>query len=216
MEKQFWIDFVEGKISIEEMLCKIKKNKNLVNWFNKIVSPEEKMLIAKEKVFEGDVNISQYEQVDFELERFIQNELNFKNTRLAKQLNIFSTIADIVIKAFPNDKINVDNTLNNKFSFMLDACPEYIGGAEADVIVEKFLETNPNISKKQFKEDIKKMFNVEKCKYPRWVQSPEWPISKKGKPMKFVKQITDKSTQITKFIFEDIDTRKETIVEQYT
>ena len=57
---------------------------------------------------------------------------------------------------------------------------------------------------------------IEKCKYPRWIQSPEWPISKSGKPMKFVKQITDKNTQITKFIFEDIDTKQETTIEQFT
>ena len=83
-------------------------------------------------------------------------------------------------------------------------------------IIDNYYKKNPNVSKKQFKEEIKNIFNIEKCKYPRWVQSPEWPISDSGKPMRFVKQITDKNTQITRFVFEDVDTKQETIIEQFT
>ena len=99
---------------------------------------------------------------------------------------------------------------------MLDACPDYVGGSEADELVDKLYNENQNVSKKQFKEEVKKLFSIENGKYPRWIQSPEWPISKSGKPMKFAKQITDKNTQITKFVFEDVDTKQETIIEQFT
>lgn len=215
-EKKFWVDFVEGKISVEEMLYKIKENKKLIMWLNNIVSSDEKMIIVKEHVLENNSNNFQIETVKFEVEKYLQEELKSKNTNLAKCLNIFSTIADIIIKSFPYDNIKVDETLSKKFNFLLDACPEYIGGADADILVEKFLEENVGITKKHFKEEIKRIFNIEKCKYPRWVQSPEWPIAQSGKPMKFIKQITDKSSQITKFIFEDIDTKQETIVKQFT
>jgi len=216
MEKKFWIDFVEGKISVEEMLCKIKENKNLIVWLNSIVSSDEKMSVVKEVVLDGGYKDFQIEMVEFETERYLEEELKSKNTTLGTYLNIFSTFADIILKAFPNEKIKVDNTLEKKFNFMLDACPEYIGGIAADKFIDKIYNENQNVSKKQFKEQIKKLFNIEKCKYPRWIQSPEWPISKSGKPMKFLKQITDKNTQITKFIFEDIDTKQETIIEQFT
>ncbi len=216
MEKKFWIDFVEGKISVEEMLCKIKENKKLVVWLNSIVSSDEKMCIVKKITNENDYKDFQMEMVEFEVERYLEEELKSKNTTLGTYLNIFSTFADILLKAFPNEEFKVDNTLEKKFNFMLDACPEYIGGIEADKLIDRIYNANQNVSKKQFKEEIKKLFNIEKCKFPRWIQSPEWPISKSGKPMKFVKQITDKNTEITKFIFEDIDTKQETIIEQFT
>lgn len=216
MEKRFWTDFVEGKISVEEMLCKIKENKKFIVWLNSIVGSDEKMSVVKEVVLDSGCKDFQIETIKFEVERYLEEELKSKNTTLGTYLNIFSTFADILLKAFPNENFKVDNTLEKKFNFMLDACPEYIGGVEADKLIDNIYNLNQNISKKQFKEEIKKLFNIEKCKYPRWIQSPEWPISTSGKPMKFVKQTTDKNTQITKFIFEDIDTKKETIIEQFT
>lgn len=44
MEKKFWIDFAEGRISVDEMLCKIKENKKLVEWFGKIVQRSDRRL----------------------------------------------------------------------------------------------------------------------------------------------------------------------------
>ena len=215
MEKKFWIDFVEGRVSVDEMLNKIKVNKKLIDWFDGIVSSDKKMSIVKEVVGNGYKDFK-IETVKFNLEGYLQEGLNLKDTTLAKHLNIFSTIAEILVKAFPNDNIQIDQTLNKKFNFMLGACPDYIGGIEADELVCKLYNEKQNISKKQFKEEIKKLFHLEKCKYPRWMQSPEWPISQNGKPMKFIKQSTDKETQITKYTFEDVDTKKEIIVEQFT
>ena len=38
--------------------------------------------------------------------------------------------------AFPEDGIVIDQTLSEKFDFMLDACPEYIGGPEVDHLLD--------------------------------------------------------------------------------
>ena len=142
--------------------------------------------------------------------------LKTKKTTLAKHLNIFSTFASILAEAYPNDNIKVDETLRTKFDFLLTTCPDYIGGEEVEAVIENLLNVNPGISKKQFKEEIKNLFNIEKGKYPKWLQAPEWPISKNGKPMKFIKQVSDKKTGITQYVFEDIDTKKETTIEQFT
>lgn len=216
MEKTFWIDFVEGRISVDEMLHKIEENKNLVDWFGGIVSPDEKMYIVNNVVLNNGCDDAKIETMKFDLERYLQEQLKSRKTTLAKHLNIFSTISHIVIKAFPNENIKVDEKLKKKFDFILDSCPDYVGGNEADKLVDELYNENQDISKKQFKEKIKMLFNIEKGKYPRWIQSSEWPISASGKPMKFVRQVTDKSTQITKFVFEDVDTKQETIIEQYS
>ncbi len=216
MEKEFWIDFVEGKMSVQEMLTVVKKNKKLLSWINKKVKPDENMTLVEEVVLKNGSKKIEYKTEHFEASKYIENELKSKNTVLSKHLNIFSTFARILTEAYPNDNIKIDETLKAKYEFLLATCPDYIGGEQAEVLIENLLNANPNISKKQFKEEIKNLFNIEKGKYPKWLQSPEWPVSKKGKPMKFVKQVSDKKTGITQYVFEDIDTKKETTIEQFT
>ena len=216
MEKEFWIDFVEGKISVQEMLSAVKKNKNLLSWINKIVKPDEEMTLVEEIVLENGSKTFGYKTEHFEAGKYVENMLKTKKTTLAKHLNIFSTFASILAEAYPNDNIKVDETLRTKFDFLLTTCPDYIGGEEVEAVIENLLNVNPDISKKQFKEEIKNLFNIEKGKYPKWLQSPEWPVSKNGKPMKFIKQVSDKKTGITQYVFEDIDTKKETTIEQFT
>ena len=120
----------------------------------------------------------------------------------------------------------MDETLSKKFDFMLDACPEYIGGEEVDEILENLLESLPEeLSKakkvKLYKERVKAMFHIEKNKYPRWVQSAEWPLGQNNKPMKFVEQKRKKGKSYemmmyTEFWFEDVETGEKRAVEQFT
>lgn len=53
MEKEFWIDFVEGKMSVQEMLSAVKKNKKLLSWLNKKVKPDENMTLVEEVVLKN-------------------------------------------------------------------------------------------------------------------------------------------------------------------
>ena len=109
---------------------------------------------------------------------------------------------------------------------MLDACPEYIGGPEVDHLLDELLETLPEgLSKtkrvKLYREKLKELFPMRDKKYPRWVQEAEWPISESGKPMRFVaqKKANGKAyaeIMLTHYIFEDVDTGEQRIINQFT
>ena len=149
-------------------------------------------------------------------------------TRLGHQLNLQGWLCRLMEQLFPEETFHRDNTLSEKHSFLLDACPEYIGGTEVEEagIIEDILdsvpETLPKTKRiKEVKSRIKEAFHVSGIIYPRWVQEAEWPVSPSGKPMRFVKQKRKKGKEYenmlyTLFYFEDVDTGEERIVEQFT
>ena len=58
-------------------------------------------------------------------------------------------------------------------------------------------------------------------KYPRWVQEAEWPIVPSGKPMRFLEQKKAKGkayaeTMLTHYVFEDVDTGEQRVIDQFT
>ena len=148
--------------------------------------------------------------------------------RLGHQLNLQGWLYRLMEQFFPEETFHRDNTLSEKHSFLLDACPEYIGGVEVEeagiieAILDSVPETMPKSKRiKEVKSRIKKAFHVSGIVYPRWVQEAEWPVSSNGKPMKFVKQKRKKGKEYegmlyTLFYFEDVDTGEERIVEQFT
>ena len=155
-------------------------------------------------------------------------EWNRTPDRLGYQLNLQGWLCRLMEQLVPEETFVRDNTLSEKHSFMLDACPEYIGGVEVEEagIIEAILDSVPetmpkNKRIKEVKSRIKKAFHVSGIIYPRWVQEAEWPVSPNGKPMKFVKQKRKKGKEYenmlyTLFYFEDVDTGEERIVEQFT
>ena len=149
-------------------------------------------------------------------------------TRLGYQLNLQGWLCRLMEQLFPEETFLRDNSLSKKYSFLLDACPEYIGGAEVEEagIIEDILDSVPETlpeSKriKEVRSRIKKAFHVSGIIYPRWVQEAEWPLAQSGKPMRFVRQKRKKGKECegmlyTLFYFEDPDTGEERIVEQFT
>ena len=73
--------------------------------------------------------------------------------------------------------------------------------------------------KKIVREEIRKLFKRQTKGYPRWVQSPEWPIGINNKPMTFVKQVNCKAKSehddYSEYYFIDEETSNEKIVRQY-
>lgn len=115
--------------------------------------------------------------------------------RMGYQLNLQSWLCQLMGLLFPDETLVRDKTLSEKHSFMLDACPEYIGGVEVEDagIIEDILDSVPETlpkSKriKEVKFHIKEAFHVSGIIYPRWVQEAEWPVSPSGKPLRFIKQ----------------------------
>lgn len=153
---------------------------------------------------------------------------NKTNGKLWTYVNIQSWLYELMTEIYPDESIEEDESLHEKASFMMDVCPEYIEGHEIDeadiieAIIEQVPESLPKAKrKKQIKELIKKEFHIEGTKYPRWVQGGEWPVSKSGRPMRFVEQKRKKGESYenmlyTIYVFEDVDTLEKRIIEQFT
>lgn len=155
------------------------------------------------------------------------SKLTRKN-KLANRLNVQGWLYNLMKEIYPNEQLEKDNTLSEKYRFMLDVCPDYIGGCDIDdaEIIDKLIDSVPaDLPKakrtKEIKARIKDAFHVKGIVYPRWVQEPEWPLSKSGKPMRFVDQKRKKGKEYkdmlyTLYTFEDVDTGERVVVEQFT
>lgn len=92
---------------------------------------------------------------------------------------------------------------------------DYVGGKEADIIVQDILDKLPSDLKKserkrEAKNELRKAFPITKRK-PLWGQEPEWPVSN-GKPLKFISQTKDGEKVCYEFYDEVNDCK--TIIEQ--
>ena len=184
----------------------------------------QEMCISVKEFFEDKFTTVQ--EVPYDVKTVYSH--NKTNSKLWMYVNVQSWLYQLMTELYPDDTIEKDNTLYEKASFMMDVCPEYIEGHEIDeagiieAIIEQVPESLPKAKrKKQIKELIKKEFHIEETKYPRWVQGGEWPVSKSGKPMRFVEQKRKKgkgyeNMMCTTYVFEDIDTLEKRTIEQFT
>lgn len=182
------------------------------------------MCTGVKEFFENDYTIVQ--EMPYNVKTVYSH--NKTNSKLWTYVNIQSWLFQLMKELYPEEVMEKDESLHEKASFMMDVCPEYIDGHEIDeagiieVIIERVPETLPKSKrKKQIKELIKKEFHIEGTKYPRWVQGGEWPVSTSGKPMRFVEQKRKKgkdyeNMMFTIYIFEDVDTLEQRIIEQFT
>ena len=226
-EKQFWIDFAEGRISVPEMLQRTKTDPALLDWINGIV-PEGTVTCVVHKVDRGDGDMDYIpEDVPFTAQIFIEEKINNGHGgALGRYLNVHSCLSRMIAAAFPEERITIDQTLSKKFDFMLDACPESVDGPEVEQVIGDLLESIPkDLSKakrvKLFKERLKEAFPTAAGKWPRWVQSGEWPLGSGGKPMRFLEQKRKKGKEYanllyTHYYFEDVDTGEQRVIDQFT
>lgn len=225
MEKQFWVDFAEGRIDVPGMLAETEKRPELLDWLTGIADPKFKTTVVHRETDEDGYTTYTPEELPFDAKMQIEEYIHRdRGGNLGKFLNVHDLFSRVLTTAFPDEGIVIDQRLSKKFGFMLDACPEYIGGPEVDHLLEELLEELPtDLSKakrvKLYKEKVKDLFPMAGKKYPRWVQEAEWPLSSSGKPMRFVEQKKGehyKTTMQTYFIFEDTDTGETRTVEQFT
>ena len=220
--KKYVIDFVEGHIKAKDFISHCEKNSEVLDWMQSIV-PAGKVCYKTTAYRDDNGYISVKKEVlPYDIKVVWEQYLAQPGeSDLGKQLNIHYEISRLMMEVFPNDGIKVDNTLHEQNTFLLSACPSYVGG---DAEVEEFLfkvmsELPADLSKakriKLFKEKIKTLFHIEDRKYPAWLQEPEWPFSN-GKPMRFVSQASKHRGELYEYTFEDVDTKEQKIIEQFT
>lgn len=224
-KKQFWVDFAEGRVTVPQMLARTEAQPGLLDWLTEIADPKFKTVTVLKETDEDGYSTYTPTEHPFDARLQIKTEMEGARTGdLGRHLNLHSLFSRILMTAFPEEGIVEDMTLDRKFNFMLDACPEYIGGPEVDHLLDGLLEELPqDLSKakrvKLYKEKVRALFPMAGKKYPRWVQEAEWPLAPSGKPMRFVEQKRGKdykTTMQTHFIFEDVDTGEIRSVEQFT
>lgn len=224
--KLYLIDFAEGRIKVPDFLKYCKKHSEVLDFLTAIAGSEFKTVVVHKKNEENGYLQYIPEELPFDARLFLNEELKNKGGILGKHLNIHGLFSNIVATAFPEENIIIDDTLHNRYSFMLDACPEYIGGEEVDDLLESLLESLPQkLSKTKriqlYKELVKEAFHVEAGQYPRWIQEAEWPVGEDGVPMRFVSQKRKKGKEydtmfFTEFLFEDVKTGKQRVIKQFT
>ena len=224
--KLYLIDFSKGKIKVANFLTYCEEHPEVLDFLTNIADSKFKTTIVHK--ISNENGFAQYipEELPFDAKLFLKEELKTSGGMLGKFLNIHSLFSNVIATAYPNDNIVIDTTLHEKYCFMLEACPEYIGGEEVDALLESLLESLPeDLSKtkqiKLYKEKVKALFHIEQNKYPRWIQDPEWPVGEEGIPMKFVSQKRKKgkayNTMLyTEYLFEDVKTGKQRTIEQFT
>ena len=213
--KQLFVDYIEGRVDTEEFISKIDSDAKYLLWFQKQI-PEGKLGRYDRKRPDGSLY-----QVDgpYSIASMIESILIGPGTHLGRKMNLHYYISRLYQEIFPDENVKEDLTLDNKFDFLLDACPDYLFSMQIEDsgIFEKILNELPEgLSKtkrvKMFRDKLKEMFFIEGQKYPRWIQSSEWPLSKTGKPTKFLNQ--KNKGEITIYYFLDVDTNEKIEVVQ--
>ena len=106
---------------------------------------------------------------------------------------IHNIVSDIYFQIDPN--LERTERYDSEYEFTLDVLPAYLaGGVSAENYISQYIISKYPVTmkkaerKKLIKDEIKKTFKRECKGYPKWIQSPEWPLGSDGIPMIYIGQ----------------------------
>ena len=104
-EKRFWIDFVEGRISVPEMLERTEAEPALLDWLTKIADPKFKTTVSTIEIDEdGDKNYIHFDQpFDAKLQIYAYVYSGVASGKLGRYLNVHGYFSRILTTAFPEE-----------------------------------------------------------------------------------------------------------------
>lgn len=172
---QMAIDFVEGKINVDEFMRQTKDS-NVLDLLQSLVPTGTRRCVQKAVGSEVIAEVVPYDVKEVLIELYALGTMDAK-------VNIFAEVRDILVAMCPDIKVN--NAIIDKFRFILVHTPPYIGGAEAEKVLERIYDQMKIKRVKLFKDIVKQKFTVLE-KPPKWIQAPEWPIDEKGNPLQFL------------------------------
>lgn len=210
--KQYVFDFVEGRVSATDFIRETDEDPSILEWVQSVVPSNWTVRRVVPKNTELPVQKPDYIEIPYEIHEVMEAiRCGRRKTSLGYQLNLHSTISEIMKQAFPEEKLIEDESLHKLHLLLLDVCPDYIGGSEVDEsgILERIIDSIPKyLSKpegeKWAKEEIKKCFHIEGRQYPHWIQEPEWPMYN-GKPMKYMRT-ERRNKEAQEHVFIDFET----------
>lgn len=199
---QIILDYVEGRMSINEFKQEFDSNKSLQKKLNRPI----------QKVFLKNYN---YSILNFLVRDLQHTKGNWDTINVRKEVQV---ILEQWLDSY-NIAYNEYKRYREDAIYLLDIQPSWLNIIDDQGMFDKLLAERPkDISKAQQikwgKERLKELFRYDKT-YPRWIQSPEWPIVN-GKPLVFSHQRKEKGDdERTYYYFYDPETQKETIIEQF-
>lgn len=218
--RQFVLAYIEGRVGSKQFLKELYDKPEIFEWLQSIVPKGKTRTLYK---FDQCYSkIIEKTEVPYLIHDVIDEIWQSPGHSFSgRELNTFSLIANLVSEAFPDIVLHKSTAIEDKFNFLLDACPEYLDSEaiENSGIFEELMkqlpESMPKTKRiKEFRKRIKDMFYVEGQKYPRWIQGSEWPLSKTGKPTKFLHQKSVHNGEVCCYYFLDMDTKEEIEVMQ--
>lgn len=213
--KQYIIDFIEGRADVDQFINDCETDPTILDWVQTLV-PEGKMLkLIDGHTFENGKFKAIIREVPYTIREEWKSLTMPSHGRTGSKLNVQCLLYEMLKEAFPEEEITFNDYLDKKYGLILNVCPFYICGNQAEALVEKIIDENPKASKKALKEMVRKSFHIEGRKYPRWAQDSDWPFSESGKPMKYISQRNVDSETI-ELTFEDVDTgKRSTVIDIY-
>ena len=196
------------QLSTKQFIDEINHNKDLFNEIKGYLPTEKTIDDDKWKGFVYALSLRTH---GYDLSQIIK--YNFSN---GSNPSGKSTMYNFFYKILQANGFNFEYNpfYKERYMLLMDILPNYIGGDEAEIYIDTFIDNlEPNTTeskkKKQIKEFIKKEFVCEKKK-PTWIQEPEWPVA--DKPLKFISQ--SKNGNCCKYLFEDVSTGVKKEIEQ--
>lgn len=225
--ERFVFDFVAGVVHPKVFIETLDQHPEIYDWLQSIV-PEGLTCYENRMVLDrfGDEEPISVE-IPYDIRIVIKQNLeDVHRDRWGLYLNIHHNISKLLTKAFPNESIHISDEIEKRFNFGLTAVPGYLGGTDVANFIDDIIDSIPqNLSEtvrvRLCKEKLREQFHIEGKNIPRWIQEPEWPMGEDGIPMKFIVQKRKRGKAygtmlFTEFVFEDVKTKKQRIVEQFT
>ncbi len=193
--KQYVFDFVEGRVNAKDFIGELEKDPSIIEWLQSVVPVGKQMQIAVLVNPDDPYRPNEVRNVPYDVSYMVWkfSICGGPKGSLSHQLNVHGVISELMGEIFPNEPLKPDSTLHDKFCFMLDTCPSYIGGSEVEQsgILDEIMgsvpkELSKTAAKKWAREQFKQRFHIQGRKHPYWIQEPEWPMYQ-GEPMEYVR-----------------------------
>ena len=207
---KYAVDFAAGKYSYAEFETLFQLNPEIWDRVQGLLTQE---MIA-------DRNHPVWEKMD--RRRLESNSFAVRATALAfgydqyGQVITWNIISTLVEQTYPDAKIR-EPVEESGGDLMGKLGLEDLGGPEVDDLIRRIVDEYRDVTpakdrRKLQKQKLKEVFHVRPRKKPDWVQEPEWPMGENS-PMEFVSK--EQEGDLVRYLFRDVDTGAEQIVEQY-
>lgn len=228
--------YLSGKVPARDFIAAARQNPDIPMWFQSIIPEEATYLDQPYIPYHHD------EQGKAVYQRAASTHPFWKKIQYGVSLNVLSDRIDMseyfrLTKDFDTaggrlnayeflyslalircPAIQKTDRYSKEFGFFLDVCGDCYGGQEVNLYLERLVlgvyygSGGIGEKRRNAKQKVKEFLHITGRNIPRWVQSPEWPMGANS-PMEYLSR--KREGDLVQFIFRDVDTGEERIVEQF-